>query len=186
VNGGTRGSDKVNGRYMINISDSSREYILDIRYNLTIIKGDSGIGKSAMVELVQRYNEYQKYNTDPADYSLSIKIQCSNRTEVDIIDGTSLSIWELLKLKNTIILLDERSQNINKDAIEKILKRGRAYLIIVTREIPHNINLSVNAVLTLETKKLSSGVSSSNVINAYKIKTETVPYYTYAQRETKY
>lgn len=175
----------MNGMYELKVCGEFTEYRLTIEYNLTFIKGDSGIGKTQMVSLINQYNRFIANNENPEDYGISVSVKrlySDESREIKIIDGTSLTTENLLKLKDTIVVLDEQSEIINTDSLNKILKRGKVYIIAISRIVPANISLNVKAVLTFQTVRANDKINSLGV-NSYRFITQTVPYYKHSNKE---
>ena len=47
----------MKGRYTVRVSNNSVSYTLELERNITILTGESGIGKTALARLVQNYEE---------------------------------------------------------------------------------------------------------------------------------
>ena len=50
----------VKGKYKIRVSNSRVAYTLELERNITILTGESGIGKTVLVRLIQNYEEAGK------------------------------------------------------------------------------------------------------------------------------
>ena len=51
----------VKGKYTVKISNSRVSYTMELERNITILTGESGIGKTALIRLVQNYEERRQY-----------------------------------------------------------------------------------------------------------------------------
>ena len=123
----------MKGKYRISIQNKRIRYNFDIRRNITIIRGDSATGKTALVDMVREYYENGAES--------GIELQCSKNCVV--LEGRNWKM-RLAAVKDSIVFIDEVSNFVSsKDFASYILKTDN-YYVIVTREslsaLPYSIN----------------------------------------------
>lgn len=64
------------GKHKVIIESKSIVYELEIKRNITIIKGDSGRGKSLLVDLIVRYNREKRNAERGKKTGRSVSITC--------------------------------------------------------------------------------------------------------------
>ena len=126
------------GRYKIEIYDSRVHYELDIKRNITILQGDSGIGKSVLVGLVREYAN----NPDSSGITLKCDKPCYELTELT---------WRYFtqNYHNCIFFIDEEHNFFRTKEFADVVKRSDAYYIIICREPLKELAYSVNEIYTL-------------------------------------
>lgn len=130
----------MKGKYEIKISNNKVAYTLLVERNITILTGDSGIGKSSLTRLVQNYEEYGKKS--------GVTIKC--RKECRTI--SSNQDWEerLEKIHNSIIFIDEGKDFLRTHAFARAVEGNDNYFVLITREALPQLAYSVNSILTLK------------------------------------
>lgn len=129
----------MKGKYEIRISNNRVGYTLLIERNVTILTGESGIGKSSLVRLIQNYEEYGSKS------GVNIKCKKPCRTISSNLD------WEerLSKIHNSIIFIDEGRDFLRTHEFAKAINGNDNYFVFITREELPQIPYSVEAILTL-------------------------------------
>ena len=120
------------GTHRIKIQDVRVCYDFEIKYKITLIRGESGSGKSTLIRLVQRHNEGVRGVKVESDYKL---------VAMNLKHHYDLSCYS-----NCIIFIDESSFNSLKDkTIISFINNSDNYFVIVSRkdnfyEIPYSID----------------------------------------------
>ena len=129
----------MKGKYEITISNNKVAYTLNIERNITILTGESGIGKSSLVRLVQSYEEYGKKS------AVTVKCRRPCRTI------TSNQDWQdrLNKIHSSIIFIDEGKDFLRTHEFAKAIEGNDNYFVLVTREGLPQLSYSVDAILSL-------------------------------------
>ena len=137
----------VKGKYKIRVSNSRVAYTLELEKNITILTGESGIGKTVLVRLIQNYEEAGKQS----GVSVQCKVPCRSITSDD---G-----WEtrLSAIHNSIIFIDEGRKFLKTKAFADAVAGSDNYFVLITRESLPQIPNSVRSILTLRnTRKIGS------------------------------
>lgn len=123
----------MTGTHQITIQNKKIKYSFEIRRNITIIRGDSATGKTALVEMVREYYE----NGEDS----GITLQCDKRCTV--LSGLN---WEaqLSVIHDSIVFIDEGSRFVSSKEFAAAIQKTDNYYVIVTREglsaLPYSIN----------------------------------------------
>jgi len=128
----------MTGKYHIEIVSNKLRYELDIRRNITIIRGDSASGKTRLVSLISDYNNY-------GDDS-GVQIKC----KVDCVAVSGLK-WEedIKRISNSIIFIDEGNTFVRKTEFARLVDKNSNYFVIITREKLSTLPYSVNEIYGL-------------------------------------
>ncbi len=112
----------MNGAHDILVSSGKIQYKLHIRRNITIIRGDSSTGKTALISYIQRA-------MNPQD--ISVDLQC----DVPVLAVTPIEDWyhRIENTKNSIIFLDENCSFVSTERFASIALRSTNYFVIVSR-----------------------------------------------------
>lgn len=121
------------GSYDISVSNSKLQYKFTIKRNITILKGDSGTGKTTLINMI---NE----SSGSTDIKLISKVPCIVIPNVDM--------WELLirNYHNSILFFDEDCEFVSTHKFASVVKDSDCYFVIVTRKKLSNLPYSVNEV----------------------------------------
>jgi hypothetical protein len=153
----------VVGRYNIEITYGELSYQFTISRNLTVIKGNSGTGKTTLYDAITEYNRYLGLVENVYEQSgIKIKINgkaLTNNSDVKLI---SYSDQDVNNIQNTIVLIDELDVKFKFKSIENIVQKKDCYFIIITRRSLASLSYSVEEIYTLNTKidKLCSKMTS--------------------------
>ena len=137
----------MKGKYHIEIVSNKLRYELDIRRNITIIRGDSASGKTRLVSLI---NDYNTYGSDSG-----VQIKC----DVDCVTVFGLK-WEedIKRISNSIIFIDEGNTFVRKKEFAKIVDKSSNYFVIITREKLSTLPYSVNEIYGLRKSNKYSNI----------------------------
>ena len=151
----------MNGKYEVKIANKRVGYTLQIERNITILTGESGIGKTSIVRLVQNYEEYGK----KSGVSISCKRPCRTIS--------SNQDWEdkLGKIHNSIIFIDEGRDFLRSHEFASSIENNDNYFVLITREGLPQLAYSVEAILSLK----------ETVRRDNRIYSKTYPCYSYLQ-----
>ena len=129
----------MKGSYQIIIQNSLVQFKLRINRNITIIRGDSGTGKTTMVNLVRQYS------LDGA--ASGVNISCDKTCTV--LSGLR---WEneIKSIHDSIIFLDEGFSFISSKEFARAVKTSDNYFVIATRETLFNLPYSIKEIYGLK------------------------------------
>ena len=120
------------GRYDIELYNNKVHYHLDIKRNITVLRGDSASGKSELIRLLSAYNA----NPESSGITLISEKACNVLTEEN---------WKLFieSYKERIFFIDEGNTFLETEEFAKAAKTADHYFVIVSRErlpqLPYSI-----------------------------------------------
>ena len=109
------------------------KYDFVIRRNITILTGDSGSGKTVLIDLIR---DYRRYGSDSGVF---LSCDCECRT----IDNED---WErqIEEISESIIFIDEGNRFLTSKKFAMLVQNSDNYFVIATREklpmLPYSIN----------------------------------------------
>lgn len=130
----------MRGRHYLDVSTKRVKYSLCFDRGVSIIQGDSGVGKSTLVNLVQDYISGESYG-------VKLKTSASN---VVVFDSKTDWYTELKRLSNTIILIDEGVKYVVSKGFSDALDGTDNYIVIIGREGRYgDLTFAINSIYTL-------------------------------------
>ncbi|MCD7839884.1 MAG: ABC transporter ATP-binding protein [Erysipelotrichaceae bacterium] len=113
------------GKHHVEIGNKRVRYILDIERKITVIKGNSGTGKTTLIRMLQGYNAQGNKS------GISVK----NDTNIPLIVYTSLTKWEkdLKETKESIIFVDEVVDYLYSKSFQQEIVKSDNYLVVISR-----------------------------------------------------
>lgn len=111
-----------------------------IRRNITVVRGDSGTGKTTVFEMV---SDHMREGTKSG-----VTIQCDHPC-VALVDMD----WEnqLAGLRDSIVFVDEGLKDIRSDEFARAVKHSGNYFVLFTREVLPNLPYSVDEIYRIKT-----------------------------------
>lgn len=123
----------MKGKYRVTIQNKKIKYDFEIRRNITIIRGDSATGKTALVDMVREY--YQNGEDS------GIELHCSKMCIV--LEGRNWKT-QLSLIQDSIVFIDEGNHFVSSKDFSSEIQNTDNYYVIVTREslsaLPYSIN----------------------------------------------
>lgn len=123
----------MKGSHRIIVESKKVKYDFTIKRNITILTGDSGSGKTVLIELIR---DYRRYGSDSG-----VILSCDR--ECRIIDNED---WErqISEISNSIIFIDEGNRFLTSRKFADLLQKSDNYFVIATREklpmLPYSVN----------------------------------------------
>ena len=132
----------MHGSYRIRVRNSKNSYSFELRRNITLLRGESGRGKTTLFDMLRDHNRYGKQS--------GVTVSCDR--EIFALDGDS---WEETLHKHTgeIIVVDEDSQFIRSENFARAVKGSDNYFLLITRDYLPNLPVSVDEIYELTGKK---------------------------------
>ncbi|MCR5128204.1 MAG: translation initiation factor 2 [Lachnospiraceae bacterium] len=123
------------GSHHILVANATCKYELNIKRNITILKGDSASGKTVLVDMIRDYVQ----NGPDSGITFSCDIPCR------VIEGNT---WEeqLTPIKGSIVFIDEGNRFVSSEAFAHYVREGKNYYVLVTREKLSNLPYSVSEI----------------------------------------
>lgn len=142
----------MKGKHTIEIRTSKLMYRMTVKRNITILQGDSGIGKTTLVELIKRANR----GVEP------VKIEC----DVECIAPDTSDIRILKLYDNAIIFLDENTPYLETHEFASIVSNSTCYFVIIYRDSLVNLPYSCKEVYTLVNREYMQNRATVNSMYA--------------------
>lgn len=120
------------GRYDIELYNNKVHYHLNIKRNITVLRGDSASGKSELIRLLGNYNA----NPESSGITLICEKTCSVLTEEN---------WRLFidSYEERIFFIDEGNMFLKSKEFADAVKYANHYFVIISRErlpqLPYSI-----------------------------------------------
>ena len=113
----------MKGKYHIVVQNNKLRYELNIRRNITIIRGDSATGKSKLIHLLDQASALGE--------SSGVEVYCERPCRT--LGGND---WNLIlpNIHEQIIFLDEEHKFVKTQEFAAAVKASDNYFVIVTRE----------------------------------------------------
>lgn len=126
------------GRYDIELYNNKVHYHLNIKRNITVLRGDSASGKSEFIRLLSAYNA----NPESSGITLISEKACSVLTEEN---------WKLFieSYNERIFFIDEGNTFLVTEEFAKAVKTADHYFVIISRERLPQLSYSVEEIYGL-------------------------------------
>ena len=113
----------MRGKHRITVQNKRIRYDFEIKRNITIIRGDSATGKTALIDMIREYYE------NGADSGVELK--CDKNCVV--LEGKN---WEtiLSTVHNSIVFIDEGNEFVSSVDFASAIQKSDNYYVIVARE----------------------------------------------------
>ncbi len=113
----------MKGTYRIIVRNKRLHYELQIRRNITIIRGDSATGKTTLIQLLDQAETLGE----------SSGVEVISDRPCGVLRGTN---WQMLlsNSHNHILFLDEESRFVKSQEFAEAAKASDNYYVIITRE----------------------------------------------------
>jgi len=130
----------MKGKYHIVVQNNKLRYELDIRRNITIIRGDSATGKTKLINLLEQASVFGE--------SSGVEVFCERPCRT--LGGND---WKLIlsNIHEQILFLDEENKFVKSQEFAAAVKASDNYFVIVTREDLPNLPYSVDEIYGLHT-----------------------------------
>ncbi|SHI78413.1 hypothetical protein SAMN02745229_03622 [Butyrivibrio fibrisolvens DSM 3071] len=125
----------MHGSHHLIVQSAHLKYELDIKRNITVIKGDSATGKTTLADMIR---EYVLNGTDTG-ITVSCDVLCR------LLEGNT---WQeqLSLINNSIVFVDEGNSFVSSLDFANAVKNSTNYFVIITRENLHALPYSVNEI----------------------------------------
>lgn len=132
----------MKGTYRIRVKNNRNSYIFELKRNITVLRGESGRGKTTLFDMIREFNRFGKNS--------GVAISCDRR--ILAIEGNN---WEKVieENKGTIIVIDEDSSFIRSKDFARVVKGSDNYFLLITRNYLVELPFSVDEIYELEGEK---------------------------------
>lgn len=130
----------MKGSYHIVVQNNKLRYELNIRRNITIIRGDSATGKTKLINLLEQATALGEGS------GVEVHCKCPCRT----LGGKD---WNLVlpNIHEQILFVDEENRFVKSQEFAAAVKSSDNYFVIVTREDLPNLPYSVDEIYGIHT-----------------------------------
>ena len=128
----------MKGAYQVKIKNNRNSYSFELRRNITILRGESGRGKTTLFDMIYDYNRFEKNS--------GVSVSC-DRNIIALVGND----WEdvIKKSPGTIIVIDEDSQFIRTKEFASVVKGSDNYFLLITRNYLATLPISVDEIYEL-------------------------------------
>lgn len=113
------------------------KFEFDLVRNITVVKGNSGTGKTTLYQMISDYNK----NRDVSGVTIVSEKQC---IAVE-------SLEQIKKIKDSIVFIDEGSDFVKSHDFAKLAKKSDNYYVIIMRDELHELPYSVTEIYYIKT-----------------------------------
>lgn len=130
----------MKGKFKFAVSGKRSSYTFSINRNITIIKGNSGTGKTTLLQMMYEYlltgkQSGYKVSTNASNYFVYIR-DSVGRTWKD----------ELSNLEDTVIFIEENNDFIYSKEFAKFVQESGNYFVLVTRRAIKTLPYSIQEI----------------------------------------
>ena len=131
------------GKYYINIRNKRLAYNLEFKRSVTIIRGNSGIGKSMFIKMLKDYIDLGKVSNIKVNTNISkLFVLSSNRDCETVVNDN---------LQDYIFFADENISDVKSKYFVDYLKSSGSWLVYVTRsESTEYLQYSIDEIYSLK------------------------------------
>ena len=144
----------MKGLHRVIIQNKRIRYDFTLRRNLTVLRGDSATGKTALIDMVREY-----INNGEAS---SIELTCDKPCQV--VEGAT---WQgqLSVIRDSIVFIDEGNAFVASDEFARSIRATDNYYVIVSREGLSNLPYSIEEIYGIRNAGKYGGLKQ--VYNAF-------------------
>lgn len=136
----------MKGRYFLEIKSRKVFYQLDIERKVTVIKGNSGTGKTFLIRMISDYVELGKDS--------GVHIQKSGEYDIKVFENRTDWAQELERVHDTIIFVDEDVRYLYEKNFQLLFQTADCYIVIVSRSgMFRQLPYAIASVYELRTQK---------------------------------
>lgn len=146
----------MRGIHHIEVSNREAKFKFDLYRNITIVRGDSGTGKTTLFDMISAYTRFKS--------SSGVNISCDKEC-VALIDMD----WknQLKSTLDSIVFIDEGFNDLMSSDFASAVKNSDNYYVIFSRDSLHNLPYSVDEIYEIKTSgkyhTLKKAYNSSNL-----------------------
>lgn len=143
----------MHGRQRLKIFSKRLEYDLLFTRNVTIIRGNSGTGKTTLCEILSEYLR----EGDNSVY----KVQCT--CELDVLSGNwSTALLQISAKKNCLLFVDEDANYLKSKEFANSMDGSSNYFVIISRDTLKTITYSYKEVYELASTSVGNTTITTN------------------------
>lgn len=130
----------MKGIQHVEVSNRDAKYKFDLHRNITIVRGNSGTGKTTLFDMITDYTRLKNLS--------GVNISCEKEC-VSLIDTD----WQhqLHNISDSIVFIDEGSEYLRRKEFAEAIKNTDNYYVIFNRESLHELPYSVEEIYEIKT-----------------------------------
>ena len=142
----------MRGKIKIYVKNNQITFSFTLERNVTVITGDSGTGKTKLINMVRNYSDHGK--------SSGVTLRCDKPCIV-----LEEKNWEqvLADTHNSVVFVEESTRFLTSQAFAQAMKQFDNYYVLVTREPLPQIPYSIDCI-----KQIIKNNSKPKLDNIYK------------------
>ena len=125
----------MKGTHRVIVQNKRIRYDFEVKRNITVIRGDSATGKTALVDMIREHFENGAAS--------GVEINCDK--ECTVLAGRTWA-GQLSMMKDCIVFIDEGNDFVMSDDFAEAIKNTDNYYVIVTREGIPSLPYSVDEI----------------------------------------
>ncbi len=131
----------MNGKHTVKINDQRVRYSFELVRNITVVKGDSGTGKTTLFDMVSAHARLGKRS--------GVQITCDK----PCVALHAESDWQarLDGFHDSIVFIDEDAEFISSHAFASAIRHTDNYYVIFCRDALHELPYSVEEIYEIKT-----------------------------------
>ena len=128
----------MHGEYKVRVKNNRNSYNFSLRRNITLLKGESGRGKTTLFDMIHEHNRFGRES--------GVSISCDR--ELVAISGDK---WEedIRSNPGKIIVIDEDSHFIRSRDFARVVRGSDNYYLLITRNYLSELPISVDEIYEL-------------------------------------
>ena len=130
----------MKGTQAVRVTSRRTDFKFEVRRSVTVVKGDSGTGKTTLYDLIASYTRLGEAS--------GVTVQCAKRC-VALVDID----WknQLSSIDDSIVFIDEGARFITTKEFAAMIQQTGNYYVFFTREDLHELPYSVEEVYRIKT-----------------------------------
>lgn len=130
----------MKGVQAVRVSNRDASFRFQLNRNITIVRGDSGTGKTTLFDMIADYTRLK----DASGVNISCKKNCTALIDLD---------WknQLLNTYDSIVFIDEGFADLKTPEFASTIQQTDNYYVIFTRDSLHNLPYSVEEIYEIKT-----------------------------------
>ena len=155
----------MKGQYVISIENRKVKYELVIDRSVTVIKGNSGTGKTTLIRMIQGYEAQGNKS--------GIRYRCAPTVRLHVLMAGMNWDRELIEHKGEILFIDESVDYLYSEAFQIAFASADSYLVVISRSGKFSqLPFSVDSIYELKTES-KQDVNLTRMCKFYSFKKDT-------------
>ncbi|WP_026655832.1 hypothetical protein [Butyrivibrio sp. AE3003] len=131
----------MKGKHSIIIFNNFVKYKFELDHNISVIRGDSGTGKTTLVNMIRSYQVEGR--------SSGIELGCDKKC-IALVGAGNDWLDVINKTEDSIVFIDEGEKYISSISFADAIKNTDNYYVIVSRNNLYNLPYSVDAIYEIK------------------------------------